>query len=108
MRFIPIYGIVGIVIRSFKDKTTRDIFDGISTKSARKLPPHLHQRARDLLDVLNAVTRLETLRVPPSNRFHALKKDLVGFYSVSINDQWRIIFRWNSGGAEDVQITDYH
>ena len=96
------------MIRSFKDKTARDVFDGINSKSARRLPIHLHQRACDLLDVLNATTRLETLRVPPSNRFHALKKDLVGFYSVSINDQWRIIFKWINGNAEDVQVTDYH
>lgn len=96
------------MIRTFKDKATRDIFDGVNSKIARRLPPHLLQRARDLLDVLNATTRLETLRVPPSNRFHALKKDLIGYCSISINDQWRIIFRWVNGEAEDVQITDYH
>ena len=81
------------MIRSIKDKTTRDIFDGINSKQARKIPFQLHQRARDLLDVLNATTKLETLKIPPSNRFHALKDDLMGFYSVSINSQWRIIFR---------------
>ncbi len=96
------------MIRSFKDKTTRDIFDGVHSKSSRKLPSYLHQRARDLLDVLNATTRLETLRVPPSNRLHVLKDDLKGLYSVSINDQWRIIFRWINGDVDKVQITDYH
>ncbi len=96
------------MIRSIKDKTTRDIFDGVNSKAARKVPSQVHQRARDLLDVLNATTRLETLNVPPSNRFHALKDDLKGFYSVSINNQWRIIFRWINEEAEDVQIVDYH
>jgi len=96
------------VIRSFRDKTARDIFDGVNSKSARKLPSYLHQRARDLLDVLNATTRLDSLRVPPSNRFHVLRRDLVGFYSISVNEQWRIIFRWVNGNAEEVQITDYH
>ena len=96
------------MIRSIKDKTTRDIFDGVSSKAARKIPLHLHQRSRDLLDVLNATTRLETLKVPPSNRFHALKDDLKGFYSISVNSQWRIIFKWINGGAEEVQIIDYH
>ncbi len=96
------------MIRSFKDKCTRDIFDGVNSKPSRRLPAHLHQRACDLLDVLNATTRLDTLKVPPSNRFHALKKDLVGFYSVSINVQWRIIFKWIDANADDVQITDYH
>ena len=96
------------MIRSFKNKTARDIFDGVNSKSARRLPMHLQQRACDLLDVLNATTRLETLKVPPSNRFHALKRDLAGFHSISINDQWRIIFRWVNDGAENVQIIDYH
>lgn len=96
------------MIKSIRGKTTRDVFDGVSSKAARKIPSALLQRARDLLDVIHAATSLNDLRVPPSNRLHQLKDDLKGFWSVSINDQYRIIFRWVDGNAEDVEITDYH
>ena len=96
------------VIKSIKDKTTQDLYDGVNSKAARKIPMSLHQRARDLLDVIHAATSLGDLRIPPSNRLHQLKDDLIGFWSVSINDQYRIIFRWIEGNAEDVEITDYH
>jgi toxin HigB-1 len=57
---------------------------------------------------INAAMKPEDLRIPPSNRLHRLKGDLAGFWSVSVNDQWRVIFRWVAGGAADVQVTDYH
>jgi len=96
------------VIKSIHGKTTRDIFDGINSKAARKIPSSLYQRARDLMDVIHAAAGLNDLRIPPSNRLHQLKDDLKGYWSVSINDQYRIIFRWVDGNAEDVEITDYH
>ncbi len=68
----------------------------------------MHQRARDLLDAINAATSPSDLKIPPSNRLHQLKDDLVGYWSVSINTQYRIIFRWVNGHAESVEITDYH
>ena len=96
------------MIRSIKDATTQDIFDGLNSKVARKLPQELHRKARRQLDLINAVTRIEDLKVPPGNQLEALKGDLKGFHSIRINDQWRIIFRWLDGNAEDVRIIDYH
>jgi proteic killer suppression protein len=96
------------VIKNIKGKTTQDIFDGLNTKAARKVPSELHERARDLLDALNAITRVDDLKSPPSNRLHKLKGSLKDFWSVSINDQWRIIFKWDEKNATDVEIIDYH
>lgn len=97
-----------IMIGSIQDKTTQDIFDGADSKAARSFPKDLHRIARRKLDQLNAAKSLDDLKVPPGNRLHALKNELKGFHSISINDQWRIIFRWAAGNAEDVKITDYH
>jgi proteic killer suppression protein len=60
------------------------------------------------LNALDAATRLEDLRLPPSNRLEALKGDRKGQHSIRINDQWRICFTWNNGHAEQVEIVDYH
>jgi len=60
------------------------------------------------LDYLNAAISLEDLRIPPSNRLHALKGDLVGYHSISVNMQWRITFIWRDGHAYDVKMIDYH
>jgi proteic killer suppression protein len=96
------------MISNIKDRTTQDIFDGVNSKAARILDPKLHQRARDLLDALNAITDPSDLKTPPSNRLHKLKHDLKEYWSISINDKWRIIFKWEKGMAIDVEITDYH
>jgi proteic killer suppression protein len=68
----------------------------------------LHGKIRRLLDQLDAVTQLETLRVPPSNNLEKLRGDLSGYWSLRINLQWRIIFRWKTSDAYDVEIVDYH
>ncbi len=96
------------MIRSVKDTTAQNIFDGLNSKAARKLPQELHRKAKRQLDLLNAVTRVEDLKVPPGNQLEALKGTLKGFHSIRIDDQWRIIFRWLDGNAEDVKIIDYH
>lgn len=96
------------MIQSIADRTTQDIFDGINSKPARRLPSELHSKARRLLDMINAAGNINDLRIPPGNRLEALKGDLKGFHSVRINEQWRIIFRWMEGDAHDVQIVDYH
>ena len=96
------------MIRSIADATTQDIFDGENSKAARKLPRELHDKARRLLDLINAATRIDDLRVPPGNRLEALKGDYKGFHSIRINDQWRIVFRWFDSDANEVQIIDYH
>lgn len=96
------------MIRSFADNATQDIFDGDNSKAARKLPRELHDKARRMLDLINAATRLDDLRVPPGNRLEALKGNFKGFHSIRINDQWRIIFKWLNGDADAVQIVDCH
>jgi toxin HigB-1 len=74
----------------------------------RHFPPNIVPVALRKLDVLNAAHALVDLRSPPGNRLEALKGNLEGFYSIRINNRWRIIFRWENGGAGQVSITDYH
>lgn len=96
------------MIQNISSKTAQDIYDGVNSRHARRLPQELHAKAQRLLDQLNAATVLETLKAPPGNRLEKLKGDLEGFWSLRINDQWRIIFRWEEGNALDVDIVDYH
>jgi toxin HigB-1 len=97
------------VIVSFADKGTEDVFDGRTMKGARKsCPSDLLRIARRKLDLLNQAAALGDLRAPPSNRLEKLKGARVGQYSIRINDQWRVCFRWTESGAEDVEIVDYH
>lgn len=93
------------MIRSFADPETERVWTG---ERSRKLPPDIQNRALDKLKLLDAAETLDDLRNPPSNRLHALKDDRAGQHSVSINKQWRICFVWRDGGAERVEITDYH
>jgi toxin HigB-1 len=93
------------VIKSFADKLTAAIFEG---EEARKLPRQIQGTARRKLKLIDAATRLEHLRVPPGNRLEALKRDRAGQWSIRINDQWRICFRWRNGHAHEVEIADYH
>jgi len=97
------------VIRSFADRGTEDIFDGAATRAARTTcPQSVWSTARRKLDQLNRVRGLAELAVPPGNRLERLKKDRAGQWSIRINDQWRICFRWVDGDATDVEIADYH
>lgn len=97
------------MIVSFADRGTEDIFDGISSKAARKiLPMELHINAARKLDWINRPRNIEVLNIPPSNRLESLRGDLAGFWSIRINGQCRIIFRWKSGNALNVRVTDYH
>lgn len=96
------------MIKNFKTKIARDIFDGIVSRAARALPMDLHEKARRLFDQLNAATKVETLRVPPGNKLEKLKGNLKQYWSIRINKQWRIIFKWDNGEAFDVDIVDYH
>jgi toxin HigB-1 len=96
------------MITSFGDKITSDLFHGISSRHASKLPSQIHELALYKLDVLNAAEALDDLRSPPGNRLEALKGVLKDFYGIRINSQWRIIFRWAESSATDVQIMDYH
>ncbi len=96
------------MIVSFGDKTTEDIFHGSDTKAARRISQALWERVQVKLDLLNASTKLEDFRVPPSNRLEKLSGNWAGFYSVRVNDQYRVVFRFASGTATDVRVTDYH
>lgn len=103
---IPCY--YAIMIRSFKDPGTEDIFNGHNTRSARKTCPQgLWPVAARKLDLLDSVTTLTELRVPPGNRLEALTGDRQGQYSIRINDQYRICFVW-ADEPDDVEIVDYH
>jgi proteic killer suppression protein len=93
------------VIKSFADAEAEKIFAGIPS---RRLPPDIQRTARRKLLQLDAADKLEIMRLPPGNRLEALRRDRLGQYSIRINDQWRICFRWLGQDAFDVEITDYH
>jgi toxin HigB-1 len=97
------------VIRSFRDKATRDLFYGVGSKAARqRLPSDLWRVGRRKLDAVDQAEALDDLRVPPGNRLELLRGDRVGQHSIRINDQYRICFVWSDGAAEDVEVVDYH
>lgn len=96
------------MIKSFGNKTAQDVYDGINSRYARKLPNALHPKAQRLLDQMNAAPYLEFLRIPPGNRLKKLAGDLEGRWSLRINDQWRIVFCWGGNDASDGKIIEYH
>ncbi|EKD26058.1 MAG: hypothetical protein ACD_79C01387G0001 [uncultured bacterium] len=96
------------MIKSFGNHTTEDIYNGNDSKAARKIPPEAWNIAARKLDMINAANELKDLLIPPGNRLESLKGKLSGFYSIRINDQYRIIFLWDKGNVEKVQIIDYH
>jgi toxin HigB-1 len=93
------------MIVGFRSAETEKIWFGVRS---RRLPYDIQAVALRKLRLLNAAKRLDDLRVPPGNRLEALKGDRTGQWSIRINDQWRICFRWAQAGAEDVEIVDYH
>ena len=93
------------MIRSFVGRDTERLFH---REPVRRLPPTLLRVALRKLVQLDAATRLDDLRVPPGNRLEALRGARAGQYSIRINDQWRVCFRWHDGDAFDVEIVDYH
>jgi len=96
------------VIRSLADKVTKDIYDGVKSRHARNIPGELHGKIIRLLDQINAAPTIEVLRVPPSNRLEKLKGSLKDYWSLRVNDQWRIVFKWENNDAFDLKVTDYH
>lgn len=96
------------VIRSFADHTTRDLFDGTDSRAARRIPKVLWPVVRRKLDLLDSVTRVDALRVPPGNRLEALKGDRAGLFSIRVNDQYRIVFRFEGEHCYDARCEDYH
>jgi len=93
------------VIEGFDGKETRLIFNG---QYSKKLPHNIQQRARLKLIQIHSAIEVSQLRIPPSNRLEKLTGNLKNFYSIRINQQWRIIFHWHNGSATHVKITDYH
>ena len=93
------------MIRSFSSSETSRVFNRVRVAKWGK---EVQRQALRKLLVLNAAERVEDLRIPPGNRLERLKGRRAGQYSIRINDQWRICFRWASGHANDVEIVDYH
>lgn len=93
------------MIKSFLDKETDKIFN---RQFSSKLPQNIQNIARKKLVILDAVSEIEDLRVPPGNRLEALKGNRKGQHSIRINNQWRICFIWKDGDSYNVEITDYH
>ncbi|AFM13967.1 type II toxin-antitoxin system RelE/ParE family toxin [Turneriella parva] len=93
------------MILSFADSEAEKIWSG---QTSKKLPQEIQVKARMKLRMLDAAVKVEDLRVPPANRLHKLEGDRAGQYSISINMQYRICFKWNEGNAQDVEIVDYH
>jgi proteic killer suppression protein len=93
------------MIISFGDDETEKVWSG---ERSRRLPSDIQAVALRKLRLINAARKVDDLRVPPGNRLEQLKGDRTGQWSIRINDQWRITFRWTEGGAEHVAIVDYH
>jgi len=96
------------MIASFGNRATTDFFHGVSSSRARRIPNQIKEVALYKLDVLNAAQSLDDLKSPPGNRLELLRGAFAGFHSIRINNQWRIVFRWQDSSAHDVQIVDYH
>ncbi len=93
------------MIQSFKCKETEKIWKG---RFSKRFHRNIQQRAFRKLRMLNVSGKLKDLRIPPSNRLESLEDDREGQYSIRINKQWRICFKWNDGNAYEVEIADYH
>jgi proteic killer suppression protein len=96
------------MIAGFRNQSTEDLFNGVDSKAAHAIPKSIWPVARRKLDLLNAAHDLRDLRVPPGNRLEALKGKPTGYFSIRINDQFRLVFQWAEGNARNVFIVDYH
>ena len=97
--------LINSMIVSFGNSETEKIWNGVRVKAFSK---EIQEIGRRKLRMLNNSINVADLRIPPSNRLEKLSGKLKDFYSIRINDQWRIIFKWNSGNASEVEIIDYH
>ena len=93
------------MIQSFADKDTERLWN---RERVRSIDSRIHTVALRKLRQLGYAQTLDELRIPPGNRLEALKGDRRGQFSIRINDQWRICFRWSAAGPEEVEIVDYH
>ncbi|GEP52817.1 plasmid maintenance system killer protein [Flavobacterium noncentrifugens] len=93
------------MIKSFGGKETEKIWNGIQSK---KFPTEIQNTARRKLRMINNSQNINDLRVPPANHLEKLSGNYAGFHSIRINDQWRLVFRWENDNAFEVEIVDYH
>lgn len=96
------------MIIGYADEATRDVHIGVESRAARRFGRDVRAIARRKLDLIGAAADIRDLVVPPGNRLEKLKGRLAGFYSIRVNDQFRIIFKFKAGQASHVQIADYH
>jgi proteic killer suppression protein len=96
------------MINSFGDKTTEDIFHGRESSHTKRLPKALLDATTIKLDILNAAYALKDLKSPPGNRLEILRGGYRGFYSIRVNQQWRLVFRFEGTTAFEVKLVDYH
>ena len=96
------------MIASFGNALAEDLFDDRFTRATRAFPPDVRRAARRKLLYLHEAAELSDLRVPPGNRLQRLQGGWSEMYSIRINDQWRLVFRWQDGNAFEAQIVDYH
>ena len=96
------------MIQSFVDKRTADIFREHDTRDARQIPKELWRIVQRKLKMLDVAARIDDLESPPGNRLKALRGPLTGRYSIRVNDQYRVTFRWENGHAFEVAVEDYH
>lgn len=93
------------MIKTFADRRTKELYE---TGRAKRFPSDVAKRAARKLEYVDLAKRLDDLRVPSGNRLHALEGDRKGQYSISINDEWRVCFRFEDGDAYEVEVCDYH
>ena len=93
------------MIKTFADRRAKELYE---TGKAKRFPADVAKRAARKLEYVDLASKIEDLRTPPGNRLHALEGDRKGQHSISINDQWRICFRFQDGDAYDVEVCDYH
>lgn len=96
------------MIVSFASQSAEDIYHGISSKEARRVPQDVWKTACRKLDMLDAAASVGDLLIPPANRIESLKRELKGFYSIRVNDQYRLVFQFQDGNAYEIDIVDYH
>ena len=96
------------MIRTFADDATKDVWNGVNSKAARRIPKGLWPVVRRKLDQIDIVTKLDDLRIPPGNQLHSLGGSRAGHHAIRVNDQYRIVFRFEGQDAHDVCCTDYH
>ncbi len=96
------------MIGTIKNKIAQDLYDGVNSKESRRVPYYLHNKIGRLLDQINSIKYVESLSSPPGNRLEKLRGNYKNYWCLRINLQWRIIFTWDDGVANNIEVIDYH